>query len=197
MNRVVGQFPRRSTRKLRHFAGCEDPAIRTAILEVKCRNSLLRHDVQVIVSPSEDPIEQAFSRATHHGHRMPTVVIYAVQNQTLSSDEEAELRQLKAKVGSDSVFFVGPKTACMCELTESEQHARTQRNRSELFKQLQNLGFVLDRVNSEGPCSMLADSVETIRQNSQHPGAKRRNSEYVCFSAHRIRRRCFRRNYKT
>lgn len=159
--------------------GCEDPARRSAILEVKFRNTLLRNDVQLIVSPSEDSVERAFSRAMLNGLRMPTIVIYAVQSETLSSEEEDELRQLKSKVGSESVFFVGPKAACMCDLTESEQHARTQRNRSELFRQLQNLGFVLDRSNSEGASSMLADSVETIRQSSQSGGPKRRSSRSV------------------
>ncbi|XP_022653846.1 dual serine/threonine and tyrosine protein kinase-like isoform X2 [Varroa destructor] len=167
--------------------GCDDRTKRTAILEVKMKNPLLREDVTLVASPSEDSITQALSRATN-GQSTPTIVIYAVQDESLSSKEEQELRELKLTLGSaDHVLFVKSSTghsACMCDLTESEQHARRQHSAhtlSELFRQLQALGFVLDRVNSEGPCSMLVDSVDAIRQScaNQHQqtstGRKGRN----------------------
>lgn len=59
----------------------------------------------------------------------------------------------------------------MCDLTESEQHARRQHTAhslSELFRQLQAIGFVLDRPHSEGPCSMLVDALRQTCGNQPH-----------------------------
>lgn len=64
--------------------GCDDRTKRTAILEVKMKNPLLREDVTLVASPSEDSITQALSRATN-GQSTPTIVIYAVQDESLSS----------------------------------------------------------------------------------------------------------------
>ncbi|OQR67928.1 dual serine/threonine and tyrosine protein kinase-like [Tropilaelaps mercedesae] len=151
--------------------GCDDPTKRSAVLEVKMKNALLREEVTLVVSPSEDSVAQTLARATE-GQPLPSIIIYAVQDESLSAKEEQELRELKSTLGSAcNVLFVGPSTGlstCMCDLTESEQHARRQNSAhalSELFRQLQALGFVLDRVHSEGPCSMLVDSVDAMRQS--------------------------------
>lgn len=64
--------------------GCDDPAKRTAILEVKMKNALLREDATLVVSHTEDSVSQTLSRATGD-IPMPTIIIYAVQEESLSS----------------------------------------------------------------------------------------------------------------
>uniref|UniRef100_T1JM86 Dual serine/threonine and tyrosine protein kinase n=1 Tax=Strigamia maritima TaxID=126957 RepID=T1JM86_STRMM len=101
-----------------------DPAQRYAILEIRLRQALLKDDVKVIVTPSKfsDGMQDFIVKQTEDA--IP-LLIYAIADDTLSSNDLEELIQLKSILPNVPVFFVRTPPMAPTELTESEQHTRT------------------------------------------------------------------------
>ncbi|UYV66396.1 hypothetical protein LAZ67_4001541 [Cordylochernes scorpioides] len=127
----------------------EDPALLSATLEVNIHHSLLRDDIQLIISPSNTAFDLLYSSCTEG---LSPILIYAIGSETLSPEEVTELLELRKKAPKIPVFFLQANPQVVSDLTESEQHAlvahpQEVRGRAEsgsptLFQQLVGLGFL-------------------------------------------------------
>uniref|UniRef100_A0A8C7TMI1 Dual serine/threonine and tyrosine protein kinase n=1 Tax=Oncorhynchus mykiss TaxID=8022 RepID=A0A8C7TMI1_ONCMY len=129
---------------------CEDPAHRLAELEITLHHPLLQEaKIMVVPCPSVQPIEEALEDCTRNA--VP-IMLYALNQDTLTAEQVAELRKVKEMLLFPICFVRIPAT-----LPEAspEPSRRLERERSPLYKQLLSLGFLSTPV---GNCSCGAPS---------------------------------------
>ncbi|XP_041836897.1 dual serine/threonine and tyrosine protein kinase [Melanotaenia boesemani] len=141
---------------------CEDPAHRLAELEITLHHPLLQEaKVMVVPCSSVQPIEEALEDCTCN---VIPIVLYAINQDSLSPEQVAELRNVKEMLSfpicfvriPDSTIAASPEP---CRRVEKEK----EREKSALHKQLLSLGLL----NSPtGNCSCGAPTQMTA------PGAK-------------------------
>lgn len=103
-----------------------DPALSTAVLEIRMKHPLLREEVQVVATPCNDgSFEQTYFKAIDG---CTPLLIYAFSDDALSEKEVADLCELRRLAPKTPVLFVRADLPATSELTESEQHARSLRN---------------------------------------------------------------------
>ncbi|XP_076344116.1 dual serine/threonine and tyrosine protein kinase-like isoform X2 [Tachypleus tridentatus] len=102
----------------------EDLDINTVVLQIHLRHALLRDDVHVVVSPSSHNIQfcQVYEKCCEG---LTPVIIYCFKEDMLTEKELDDLITLKKIAPTHPVFFVCSQPLPTCELTESEQHARS------------------------------------------------------------------------
>ncbi|XP_067127161.1 dual serine/threonine and tyrosine protein kinase-like [Centruroides vittatus] len=102
----------------------DDPALESAVLEINLHHSILKDDVQIVVSPSNCrfTLEQFYDVCTEG---LSPILIYAIESESLNQREITELIELKRKAPKSPIFFICARPQQSCELTESEQHARS------------------------------------------------------------------------
>ncbi|XP_022236675.1 dual serine/threonine and tyrosine protein kinase-like, partial [Limulus polyphemus] len=103
----------------------KNPDLSTAVLEIRLRHALLRDNVQVVVSPSNHTSQ--FNQVYRHCvEGLTPILIYCFKEDTLTEKELEDLISLKKVAPKQPVFFVCSRPMPTCELTESEQHARSE-----------------------------------------------------------------------
>ncbi|CAN7995780.1 unnamed protein product, partial [Ixodes hexagonus] len=103
-----------------------DPALSTAVLEIRMKHPLLREEVQVVATPCNDSsFEQTYFKAVEG---CTPLLIYAFSDDALSEKEVADLCELRRLAPKTPVLFVRADLPTTSELTESEQHARSLRH---------------------------------------------------------------------
>ncbi|KAK5610637.1 hypothetical protein CRENBAI_002198 [Crenichthys baileyi] len=126
---------------------CEDPAHRLAELEITLHHPLLQETkVMVVPCPSVQPIEEALEDCTRN---IIPVILYAINQDSLSSEQVAELRKVKEML-SFPICFVRIPASTLAASPESSRRAEKEREKSGLHKQLLSLGFLN---NQTGHCS--------------------------------------------
>uniref|UniRef100_A0AAQ5ZN89 Dual serine/threonine and tyrosine protein kinase n=1 Tax=Amphiprion ocellaris TaxID=80972 RepID=A0AAQ5ZN89_AMPOC len=108
---------------------CEDPAHRLAELEITLHHPLLQEaKVMVVPCPSVQPIEEALEDCTRN---VIPVILYAINQDSLSAEQVAELWKVKEMLSFPICFVRIPDTIPAKE-----------REKSALHKQLLSLGFL-------------------------------------------------------
>ncbi|XP_047203315.1 dual serine/threonine and tyrosine protein kinase [Girardinichthys multiradiatus] len=126
---------------------CEDPAHRLAELEITLHHPLLQETkVMVVPCPSVQPIEEALEDCTRN---IIPVILYAINQDSLSSEQVAELRKVKEMLPFP-ICFVRIPASTLAASPESSRRAEKEREKSGLHKQLLSLGFLN---NQTGHCS--------------------------------------------
>ncbi|MEQ2279950.1 hypothetical protein AMECASPLE_014545 [Ameca splendens] len=126
---------------------CEDPAHRLAELEITLHHPLLQETkVMVVPCPSVQPIEEAVEDCTRN---IIPVILYAINQDTLSSEQVAELRKVKEMLPFP-ICFVRIPASTLAASPESSRRAEKEKEKSGLHKQLLSLGFLN---NQTGHCS--------------------------------------------
>ncbi|XP_038135867.1 dual serine/threonine and tyrosine protein kinase [Cyprinodon tularosa] len=139
---------------------CEDPAHRLAELEITLHHPLLQETkVMVVPCPSVQPIEEALEDCTRNV--MP-VILYAINQDTLSTDQVADLRKVKEMLPFP-ICFVRTPASTLAASPESSRRGEKEKERSGLHKQLLSLGFLSSQT---GHCSCGAPTQVSA------PGAK-------------------------
>uniref|UniRef100_A0A673Z6C3 Dual serine/threonine and tyrosine protein kinase n=1 Tax=Salmo trutta TaxID=8032 RepID=A0A673Z6C3_SALTR len=129
---------------------CEDPAHRLAELEITLHHPLLQEaKIMVVPCPSVQPIEEALEDCTRNA--VP-IMLYALNQDTLTSEQVAELRKVKEMLLFPICFVRIPATP---PEASPEPSRRLERERSPLYMQLLSLGFLSTPV---GNCSCGAPS---------------------------------------
>uniref|UniRef100_A0A1A7WQM7 Dual serine/threonine and tyrosine protein kinase n=2 Tax=Iconisemion striatum TaxID=60296 RepID=A0A1A7WQM7_9TELE len=137
---------------------CEDPAHRLAELEITLHHPLLQEaKVMVVPCPSVQPIEEALEDCTRN---VIPVILYAINQDSLSTDQVAELWKVKEMLSFPICFLRVPDTSLAAS---PEPGRRAERERSTLHKHLVSLGFIN---TPTGNCSCGAPTQITA------PGAK-------------------------
>uniref|UniRef100_A0A4W6ENR2 Dual serine/threonine and tyrosine protein kinase n=1 Tax=Lates calcarifer TaxID=8187 RepID=A0A4W6ENR2_LATCA len=127
---------------------CEDPAHRLAELEITLHHPLLQEaKVMVMPCPSVQPIEEALEDCTRN---VIPVILYAINQDSLSTDQVAELWKVKELLSFPICFVRIPSTV-------------PAREKSALHKQLLSLSFLS---SPTGNCSCGAPTQAPV------PGAK-------------------------
>ncbi|XP_008408016.1 dual serine/threonine and tyrosine protein kinase [Poecilia reticulata] len=139
---------------------CEDPAHRLAELEITLHHPLLQETkVMVVPCPSVQPIEEALEDCIRH---VVPVILYAINQDSLSSEQVAELRKVKELLSFPICFLRIPDSTPTAS-PESSHRAEKEREKSILHKQLLSLGFLNTQT---GHCSCGAPT------QASAPGAK-------------------------
>ncbi|XP_064857914.1 dual serine/threonine and tyrosine protein kinase isoform X3 [Oncorhynchus nerka] len=126
---------------------CEDPAHRLAELEITLHHPLLQEaKIMVVPCPSVQPIEEALEDCTRN---VVPIILYALNQDTLTAEQVAELRKVKDTLPFPIFFIRIPAEA------SPEPSRRLEREKSPLYKQLLSLGFLSTPV---GNCSCGAPS---------------------------------------
>uniref|UniRef100_A0A673Y0L2 Dual serine/threonine and tyrosine protein kinase n=1 Tax=Salmo trutta TaxID=8032 RepID=A0A673Y0L2_SALTR len=126
---------------------CEDPAHRLAELEITLHHPLLQEaKIMVVPCPSVQPIEEALEYCTRN---VVPIILYALNQDTLTAEQVAELRKVKETLPFPIFFIRIPAEA------SPEPSRRLEREKSPLYKQLLSLGFLSTPV---GNCSCGAPS---------------------------------------
>uniref|UniRef100_A0A8C7KPG7 Dual serine/threonine and tyrosine protein kinase n=1 Tax=Oncorhynchus kisutch TaxID=8019 RepID=A0A8C7KPG7_ONCKI len=126
---------------------CEDPAHRLAELEITLHHPLLQEaKIMVVPCPSVQPIEEALEDCTRN---VVPIILYALNQDTLTAEQVAELRKVKDTLPFPIFFIRIPAEA------SPEPSRRLERDKSPLYKQLLSLGFLSTPV---GNCSCGAPS---------------------------------------
>uniref|UniRef100_I3KRU2 Dual serine/threonine and tyrosine protein kinase n=1 Tax=Oreochromis niloticus TaxID=8128 RepID=I3KRU2_ORENI len=116
---------------------CEDPAHRLAELEITLHHSLLQEaKVMVVPCPSVQPIEEALEDCTRN---VIPVILYAINQDSLSSEQVAQLWKVKEML-SFPICFVRLPDSVPAASPECGRH--TEKEKSPLHKQLLSLGFL-------------------------------------------------------
>ncbi|KAM4740958.1 dual serine/threonine and tyrosine protein kinase [Anableps anableps] len=153
---------------------CEDPAHRLAELEITLHHPLLQETkVMVVPCPSVQPIEEALEDCTRN---VIPVILYAVNQDSLSSEQVAELRKVKELL-LFPICFVRIPDSTRTASPESSRRAEKEREKSGLHKQLLSLGFLNsqtghcscgapNQISAPGakPQSMLGESFERLHR---------------------------------
>lgn len=126
-----------------------------AVLEIRFKHSLLKEDTQVVVTPSNHPKANFGDILESVAEDTLPIFIYAISCSTLSEQDTRDLVTLKSMRPKDPVFFIRVPDQSTADLTESEQHVKTEiielrrknklkRNESSegIFQQLCDLGFL-------------------------------------------------------
>uniref|UniRef100_A0A3B5L1I4 Dual serine/threonine and tyrosine protein kinase n=1 Tax=Xiphophorus couchianus TaxID=32473 RepID=A0A3B5L1I4_9TELE len=139
---------------------CEDPAHRLAELEITLHHPLLQETkVMVVPCPSVQTIEEALEDCTRN---VVTVILYAINQDSLSSEQVADLRKVKELL-SFPICFLRIPDSTLTASPESGCRAEKEREKSILHKQLLSLGFLNTQT---GHCSCGAPT------QTSTPGAK-------------------------
>ncbi|XP_017271450.1 dual serine/threonine and tyrosine protein kinase [Kryptolebias marmoratus] len=139
---------------------CEDPAHRLAELEITLHHPMLQEaKVRVVPCSSVQPIEEALEDCAHN---VIPVVLYAINQDSLTSEQVAELRKVKEML-SFPICFIRVPDATPVASPEPGRRAEKDREKSSLHKQLLSLGFLN---NHMGSCSCGAPT------QAPTPGAK-------------------------
>ncbi|XP_054881463.1 dual serine/threonine and tyrosine protein kinase [Poeciliopsis prolifica] len=139
---------------------CEDPAHRLAELEITLHHPLLQETkVMVVPCPSVQPIEEALEDCTRN---VVPVILYAINQDSLSSEQVAQLRKVKELL-SFPICFLRIPDSTLTASPESSRRAEKEREKSLLHKQLLSLGFLNTQT---GHCSCGAPTQTSV------PGAK-------------------------
>uniref|UniRef100_A0A665TXP6 Dual serine/threonine and tyrosine protein kinase n=1 Tax=Echeneis naucrates TaxID=173247 RepID=A0A665TXP6_ECHNA len=128
---------------------CEDPAHRLAELEITLHHPLLQvAKVMVVPCPSVQPIGEALEDCTRN---VVPIILYAINQDSLSTEQVAELWKVKELLPFPICFVRMPNTM---PATSPEPSRRVEkekdREKSVLHKQLLSLGFL---TNPAGNCS--------------------------------------------
>uniref|UniRef100_H3DAY7 Dual serine/threonine and tyrosine protein kinase n=1 Tax=Tetraodon nigroviridis TaxID=99883 RepID=H3DAY7_TETNG len=136
---------------------CEDPAHRQAELEITLHHPLLQEaKVMVVPCPSVQPIEEALEDCTRS---VIPIILYAVNRDSLSSEQVADLRKVK-EILSFPVCYVRLPDA---SAASAELGQRCEKDKSKLQKQLLSRGLL---GSLSGNCSCGAPA------QTAAPGAK-------------------------
>ncbi|XP_022255837.1 dual serine/threonine and tyrosine protein kinase-like [Limulus polyphemus] len=102
----------------------EDPDLSAVVLQIHLRHALLRDDVQVVVSPSNhnNQFSHVYQKCCEG---LTPIIIYCFKEDTITEQELDDLIALRKIAPKQPVFFVCSQPLPTCELTESEQHARS------------------------------------------------------------------------
>uniref|UniRef100_A0A3Q0SPF0 Dual serine/threonine and tyrosine protein kinase n=1 Tax=Amphilophus citrinellus TaxID=61819 RepID=A0A3Q0SPF0_AMPCI len=151
---------------------CEDLAHRLAELEITLHHSLLQEaKVMVVPCPSVQPIEEALEDCTRG---VIPVILYAINQDSLSSEQVAELWKVTEMLSFPICFVRLPDTVPAAS-PESGRHA--EKEKSPLHKQLLSLGFLTSQTGNcscgapsqmptpgSKPQSMLSESFERLHR---------------------------------
>uniref|UniRef100_A0A668SRQ4 Dual serine/threonine and tyrosine protein kinase n=1 Tax=Oreochromis aureus TaxID=47969 RepID=A0A668SRQ4_OREAU len=152
---------------------CEDPAHRLAELEITLHHSLLQEaKVMVVPCPSVQPIEEALEDCTRN---VIPVILYAINQDSLSSEQVAQLWKVKEML-SFPICFVRLPDSVPTASPECGRH--TEKEKSPLHKQLLSLGFLNSPTGNcscgaptqmptpgSKPQSMLGESFERLHRS--------------------------------
>ncbi|GAA6215833.1 dual serine/threonine and tyrosine protein kinase [Lates japonicus] len=141
---------------------CEDPAHRLAELEITLHHPLLQEaKVMVVPCPSVQPIEEALEDCTRN---VIPVILYAINQDSLSTDQVAELWKVKELLSFPICFVRIPSTVPAASPEPGRRvEKEKEREKSALHKQLLSLGFLS---SPTGNCSCGAPTQAPV------PGAK-------------------------
>ncbi|XP_004544841.3 dual serine/threonine and tyrosine protein kinase [Maylandia zebra] len=115
----------------------EDPAHRLAELEITLHHSLLQEaKVMVVPCPSVQPIEEALEDCTRN---VIPVILYAINQDSLSSEQVAQLWKVKEMLSFPICFVRLPDSV---PAASPERGRHTEKEKSPLHKQLLSLGFL-------------------------------------------------------
>uniref|UniRef100_A0A3Q3FEX3 Dual serine/threonine and tyrosine protein kinase n=1 Tax=Labrus bergylta TaxID=56723 RepID=A0A3Q3FEX3_9LABR len=135
---------------------CEDPAHRLAELEITLHHQLLQEaKVMVVPCTSVQPIEEALEDCTRN---VTPIILYAINQESLSTEQVAELWKVKEMLGFPVCFVRIPDT-----IPATSPAPDRRREKTPLHKQLLSLGFLS---SPTGNCSCGAPSQVSA------PGAK-------------------------
>uniref|UniRef100_A0A3P8T760 Dual serine/threonine and tyrosine protein kinase n=1 Tax=Amphiprion percula TaxID=161767 RepID=A0A3P8T760_AMPPE len=122
---------------------CEDPAHRLAELEITLHHPLLQvAKVMVVPCPSVQPIEEALEDCTRN---VIPVILYAINQDSLSAEQVAELWKVKEMLSFPICFVRIPDTMPAASPEpgrRAEKEKEKEREKSALHKQLLSLGFL-------------------------------------------------------
>ncbi|XP_069009499.1 dual serine/threonine and tyrosine protein kinase [Embiotoca jacksoni] len=125
---------------------CEDPAHRLAELEITLHHPLLQEaKVMVVPCPSVQSTEEALEDCTRN---VIPVILYAINRDTLSSEQVSELWKVKEMLSFPVCFVRIPDTI---PAASPEPGRRAEKEKSALHKQLLSLGF-LNNPTGNCPC---------------------------------------------
>ncbi|KXJ28456.1 dual serine/threonine and tyrosine protein kinase [Exaiptasia diaphana] len=157
-----------------------DPALATAVAEISLNHPLLKAGAQIVCSPSNDEgdVENIFRACCED---VLPILLYAIEFDTLSEKDNAELLQVKALAPDLPVFFVKccRKAPQLTEsMTESEQHEAVYEiteSKTKIYEQLCDIGYLTPELsdkkdnlhldNSEDKSSLRA-IVDSVRPKS-------------------------------
>uniref|UniRef100_A0A4W6ERK4 Dual serine/threonine and tyrosine protein kinase n=1 Tax=Lates calcarifer TaxID=8187 RepID=A0A4W6ERK4_LATCA len=141
---------------------CEDPAHRLAELEITLHHPLLQEaKVMVMPCPSVQPIEEALEDCTRN---VIPVILYAINQDSLSTDQVAELWKVKELLSFPICFVRIPSTVPAASPEPGRRAEKEkEREKSALHKQLLSLSFLS---SPTGNCSCGAPTQAPV------PGAK-------------------------
>ncbi|XP_020497786.1 dual serine/threonine and tyrosine protein kinase [Labrus bergylta] len=155
---------------------CEDPAHRLAELEITLHHQLLQEaKVMVVPCTSVQPIEEALEDCTRN---VTPIILYAINQESLSTEQVAELWKVKEMLGfpvcfvriPDTIPATSPAPDRRAEKERERERDRDrdrdrdrEREKTPLHKQLLSLGFLS---SPTGNCSCGAPSQVSA------PGAK-------------------------
>ncbi|CAN7982056.1 unnamed protein product, partial [Ixodes pacificus] len=164
-----------------------DPALSTAVLEIRMKHPLLREEVQVVATPCNDSsFEQTYFKAVEG---CTPLLIYAFSDDALSEKEVADLCELRRLAPKTPVLFVRADLPTTSELTESEQHARSLRHaaRSQQARQILissgSFGPEGDGSGSEVSCATWASCASASRTSAGTGGAQASAAAGPCWPA--------------
>ncbi|XP_062257526.1 dual serine/threonine and tyrosine protein kinase [Platichthys flesus] len=122
---------------------CEDPAHRLAELEITLHHPLLQEaKVMVVPCPSVQPIEEALEDCTHS---VIPIILYAINQDSLTTEQVAELWKVKELLSFPICFIRIPHTIPVASPEpgrHAEKEKEKEREKSALHKQLLSLGFL-------------------------------------------------------
>uniref|UniRef100_A0A8C5E8S8 Dual serine/threonine and tyrosine protein kinase n=1 Tax=Gouania willdenowi TaxID=441366 RepID=A0A8C5E8S8_GOUWI len=141
---------------------CEDPAHRLAELEITLHHPMLQEaKVVVVPCPSVQPIEEALEDYTRN---VTPIILYAINTDSLSSEQVAELWKVKEMLSFPICFIRIPDVMPAASPEPGRRvDKEKEREKSALYKQLLTLGFLN---NITGNCSCGAPT------QMPSPGAK-------------------------
>ncbi|XP_042360537.1 dual serine/threonine and tyrosine protein kinase [Plectropomus leopardus] len=130
---------------------CEDPAHRLAELEITLHHQLLQEaKVMVVPCPSVQPIEEALEDCTRS---VIPIILYAINQDSLSTEQVAELWKVKEMLPFPICFIRTPDTMPAASPESGrrvEKEKEREREKSALYKQLLSLDFLS---NPTGNCA--------------------------------------------
>ncbi|XP_029287129.1 dual serine/threonine and tyrosine protein kinase [Cottoperca gobio] len=122
---------------------CEDPAHRLAELEITLHHPLLQEaKVMVVPCPSVQPIEEALEDFTRS---VVPILLYGINQDSLSTDQVAELWKVKEMLSFPICFIRIPDTIPAASPEpgrRGEKEKEREKEKSALHKQLLSLGFL-------------------------------------------------------
>uniref|UniRef100_H3C946 Dual serine/threonine and tyrosine protein kinase n=1 Tax=Tetraodon nigroviridis TaxID=99883 RepID=H3C946_TETNG len=138
---------------------CEDPAHRQAELEITLHHPLLQEaKVMVVPCPSVQPIEEALEDCTRS---VIPIILYAVNRDSLSSEQVADLRKVK-EILSFPVCYVRLPDA---SAASAELGQRCEKDKSKLQKQLLSRGLLGSLSgNCSKPQSVVGENFEKLHR---------------------------------